>query len=74
MLEICQAWLGEKDESSTEKRYGTPDGDENADVHGRSLAAIRECAMAIRKHTLNDLPGLDGTERIGIIEEMEGKR
>jgi hypothetical protein len=74
VLEICQVWLGEKDESSTEKRYGTPDGDENADVHGRSLAAIRECAAAIRKDTLNDLAGLDGTEQLGIIEEMEGKQ
>jgi hypothetical protein len=74
VLEICQVWLAELDESSTEKRYGTPDGDENADVHGRSLAAIRECAAAIRKDTLNDLAGLDGTEKLGIIEEMEGKR
>ena len=38
------------------------------------IAAIRECAAAIRTHTLNDLAGLDGTERLGIIEEMEGKR
>lgn len=74
VLEICQAYLGEKDETSTERRYGTPDGDEDADVHGRSIAAIRECAQAIRKDTLNDLAGLDGTEKIGIIEEMEGKR
>lgn len=74
VLEVCQAYLGEKDETSTERRYGTPDGDEDADVHGRSIAAIRECAQAIRKDTLNDLAALDGTEKIGIIEEMEGKR
>jgi hypothetical protein len=73
-LEVCQAYLGEADESSTEKRYGTHDGDEDADVRGRSIAAIRECAAAIRKHTLNDLDGLDGTEQIGIIEESEEKR
>ena len=73
-LEVCQIYLGEKDESSTEKRYGTADGDEGAAVRGRSIAAIRECAAAIRTHTLNDLAGLDGTERLGIIEEMEGKR
>jgi hypothetical protein len=73
-LEVCQIYLGEKDESSTEKRYGTADGDEAADVRGRSIAAIRGCAAAIRTHTLNDLAGLDGTERLGIIEEMEGKR
>lgn len=73
-LEVCQIYLGEKDESSTEKRYGTPDGDEDADVRGRSIAAIRECAAAIRRHTLNDLVGLDGTEQLGIIEEMEGKK
>jgi hypothetical protein len=73
-LEVCQIYLGEKDESSTEKRYGTPDGDEDADVRGRSIAAIRECAAAIRKHTLNDLAGLDGTEQLGIIEEMEGRK
>jgi hypothetical protein len=74
VLEVCQIYLGEKDESSTEKRYGTPDGDENADVRGRSIAAIRESAAAIRKDTLNDLAGLDGTEQLGIIEEMEGKK
>ena len=73
-LEVCQVYLGETDESSTEKRYGTPDGDENADVRGRSIAAIRECAAAIRKHTLNDLAALDGTEQLGIIEETEGKK
>jgi hypothetical protein len=73
-LEICQIYLGEKDESSTEKRYGTADGDEDADVHGRSIAAIRECAAAIRQHALDDLGGLDGTEQLGLIEEMEGKK
>jgi hypothetical protein len=73
-LEVCQIYLGEKDETSTEKRYGTPDGDEDADVRGRSIAAIREGAAAIRKHTLDDLAGLDGTEKLGIIEEMEGKQ
>ena len=73
-LEVCQIYLGEKDESSTERRYNTADGDENADVRGRSIAAIRECATAIRKHTLNDLVGLDGTEQLGIIEEMEGRK
>jgi hypothetical protein len=73
-LEVCQIYLGEKDESSSEKRYGTADGDENADVRGRSIAAIRECAAAIRRHALNDLAGLDGTEQLGLIEEMEGKK
>jgi hypothetical protein len=73
-LEVCQIYLGEKDETSTEKRYGTADGDEDADVRGRSIAAIREGAAAIRKHTLDDLVGLDGTEKLGIIEEMEGKQ
>jgi len=73
-LEVCQIYLGEMDESSTEKRYGTADGDEDADVRGRSIAAIRECAAAIRRHTLDDLVDLDGTEKLGIIEEMEGKQ
>jgi len=73
-LEVCQVYLGEKDESSTEKRYGTADGDEDADVRGRSIAAIRECAAAIRQHALDDLGGLDGTEQLGLIEEMEGKK
>jgi hypothetical protein len=73
-LEICQIYLDEKDETSTERRYGTADGDENADVRGRSIAAIRECAAAVRKHTVEDLIGLDGTEKLGIIEEMEGKQ
>jgi hypothetical protein len=73
-LEVCQIYLGEKDESSTEKRYSTADGDEDADVRGRSIAAIRECAAAVRKHTVDDLVELDGTEKLGIIEEMEGKQ
>jgi Ca2+/Na+ antiporter len=74
VLEICQIYLGEKDESSTEKRYGTADGDEDADVRGRSIAAVRECAAAIRQHSLDDLGSLDGTEQLGLIEEMEGKK
>lgn len=73
-LEVCQIYLGEKDESSTEKRYGTADGDENADVRGRSIAAIRDCAAAIRRHTVSELAGLDGTERLGVIEETEGTK
>jgi hypothetical protein len=73
-LEICQAFLGELDESSTERRYGTADGDEGAEVRGRTIEALKACAGAIRSHGLADLGGLDGTEAIAVIEETEGRK
>jgi hypothetical protein len=73
-LEICQAFVGELDEQSTEHRYGTADGDEAANVRGRSIEALKGCAAEIRARSLDDLGGADGTEQLAVIEEMEERK
>jgi hypothetical protein len=74
-LEICQVFLGEMDESSTGKRYGTApkgDGESAEDFTTRSVEAMRECAAVIKDRAVRDLEGLSGAERLAIMKELEG--
>jgi hypothetical protein len=74
-LEICQVFLGELDESSTGRRYGTVPkaGDESAESFAaRSVEAMRECAAVIKDRAVRDLEGLSGAERLAIMKELEG--
>ncbi len=73
-LEICQAFVGELDEQSTEHRYAVADGDEGADMRGRSIEALKGCAVEIRARSLEDLGGVDGTEKLSIIEDLEERK
>lgn len=74
VLELCQIFLGEADESSTERRYEVKDGGEFQDYGRRTAAAIRESAAVVKKRTDTDLRGLTRGERMGIIEEMGDKQ
>jgi hypothetical protein len=74
-LEICQVFLGEMDESSTGKRYGTApkgEGESAEDFTTRSVEAMRECAAVIKDRAVRDLEGLSGAERLAIMKELEG--
>jgi hypothetical protein len=73
-LEICQVFLGEADESSTERRYGTAarGADETSeDFAARSIEAMGECAAVIKDRAVRDLEGSSGAERLAIMKELE---
>jgi hypothetical protein len=74
VLEICQAFLGELDESSIEKRYGVKDGESFEVFRGRSVAAVTEAASDIKSWIAEDLAGVSREDRLSIIEEWEGKK
>lgn len=77
VLEICQVYLGERDEESTERRYeepgnaSTPGGrsaEDPADVYARD---IMECARVIKERTVEDLLGVSDAQRLVIAKELE---
>lgn len=73
-LEICQVFLGEMDETSTEKRYGIAGKaeDESPEAFSaRTVEAMRECASVIKDRAVRDLEGLSGAERLAIMKELE---
>ncbi len=72
VLDICQAYLGELDESSSEKRYGVQDGESMEDFHRRSVEAIKDAAADIKQRTTDDLQGVSREDTLAIIEELEG--
>ncbi len=69
VLDICQAYLGERDESSTARRYdlAAPRADTVAAVAGD----ITECAQVIRARVTEDLLGTSDRERLSIMKELE---
>ncbi|MGA2762011.1 MAG: hypothetical protein ABSG17_01460 [Spirochaetia bacterium] len=76
VLEICQVFLGERDEESTGRRYGVPGGsgaasDEAAEGFARD---IMDCARVIRERTVEDLLGVSDGERLSISKELEDKK
>jgi hypothetical protein len=74
VAEICQAFLGEMDESSTERRYGVKEGESREDFGKRSVEAVMHAASDIKAYTTDDLLGVSGEDRLSIIEELEGKK
>jgi hypothetical protein len=74
VLEICQAYLGELDESSSERRYGVKDGESMEEFGRRSVSDIKEAAADIKTRITEDLEGVSREDRLAIIEEIEGKR
>jgi len=75
VLEICQVFLGELDDSATGRRYGLPGetGKEAAPAE-RFAGDIIECAKVIRQRTTEDLLGMSGEERLSIMKELEEKK
>lgn len=74
VLEICQVFLGERDESATGRRYGLPGSGREA-APAESLARdIQECAAVVRQRTTEDLLGISGQERLSIMKELEEKK
>jgi hypothetical protein len=69
---ILQAFLGEMDESSTEKRYGARDGESFEEFSARCVEAVREAASDLTKWTTEDLVGLSARDSLEIMKELEG--
>ena len=78
VLEICQVFLGERDEAATARRYETTTGarpDPAAADPGEQLARdIMECARVIKERTAEDLLGLSGEEGLAIMKELENNK
>ena len=70
VLEICQVFLGERDEEATGRRYGLPG---NAGCRAAESFAndIVECAEVILERVTEDLLGTSGKERLQIMKELD---
>jgi hypothetical protein len=78
VLEICQVFLGERDEAATARRYepvtGAPPATAAGDPGEQCARDITECARVIREKTTEDLLGLSGEERLAIMKELENNK
>jgi len=74
VLEICQVFLGELDESATGRRYGLPGSRQDAAPAESFARDIVECATVVRQRTTEDLLGMSGEERLSIMKELEEKK
>jgi hypothetical protein len=74
VLEICQVFLGELDESSTGRRYGLPGSGKDAAPAESFAQDILECAVVVRQRVTEDLLGISGQERLSIMKELEEKK
>jgi hypothetical protein len=74
VLDICQVYLGERDENATEKRYQAPQGGSPADPAETLARDIIECGNVIKARTTEDLLGISGEERLAIMKELEEKK
>jgi hypothetical protein len=74
VLEICQVFLGELDESATGRRYGLPGSGREAAPAEKFAGDILECAAVVKQRTTEDLLGISGEERLSIMKELEEKK
>jgi hypothetical protein len=75
VLDICQVYLGERDENSTEKRYGTDAGAPGQPDSAEQLSRdIVECGNLIRERVTEDLLGISGGEKLAIMKELDEKK
>jgi hypothetical protein len=87
VLEICQVFLGERDEAATARRYEVRverdipahevpgvSGAPAADPGEQFARDITECARVIKERTTEDLLGLSGEERLAIMKELENNK
>ena len=72
VMDICQVYLGEKDEESTGRRYGLPGSPDAAPAAGLARDIV-SCAEVIRQRVTEDLLGTSTKERLEIMKELEDK-
>lgn len=69
--EIVDIFLKEKDEASTEKRFGLEDQDPFADARERVVAALKEKALVLRERRIQIDGGLSAADKMSVREEIE---
>jgi hypothetical protein len=69
-LTVCQLYLEELDESSTEKRYSIEDKEEFTGFKQKTLEHIMSLARTIKEKTTEDLAGLSRKDRFTVMEEL----
>jgi hypothetical protein len=75
VLEICQVFLGERDDEATGTRYGASEPARQGEDPGERFARdIMECSHVIKDRTTEDLLGSSGEERLSIMKELEEKK
>jgi hypothetical protein len=70
VLEICQVFLGERDETATGRRYGLPGTPDAAPAAGFARDIV-DCAEVIRTRVTEDLLGTSGKDRLEIMKELD---
>jgi len=69
-LTICQIYLEELDESSTEKRYNIIDPQDFTNFKKKTCQSLTEAGQLIKEKMSHDLVGVTRKDTLEIIEEM----
>lgn len=69
--EIVDIYLREKDEDSTEKRFGLEDEDAFPDAKRRVISALREKALLLRERRIQIDGGLPPKDQLSIREDLK---
>ena len=70
VMEICQVFLGERDETATGRRYGLPGTPDEAPAASFAKDIV-DCAEVIRARVTEDLLGTSGKERLEIMKDLD---
>jgi hypothetical protein len=70
-LAVCQLYLEELDESSTEKRYAVHDKEDFTTYKQKTIKNIKALSQTIKEKMTQDLEGLSRQERFEVMEELK---
>jgi FlaA1/EpsC-like NDP-sugar epimerase len=74
VYQVCQIFLEEKDESSTEKRYSIEDKNDFTDYETKTVETVTRAANLIKDKMNYELHELTRKEQMEIIEEMDNNQ
>jgi len=70
-LEIVDAWMRERDQAATERRFDLPDADPFPEAERRSAAAIREKAAIVARRRAAAAGDIPPADLVAIEEELK---
>jgi mannitol-1-phosphate/altronate dehydrogenase len=70
-LTVCQLYLEELDESSTEKRYAVHDKEDFTTYKQKTIKNIKALSQTIKEKMTRDLEGLSRQEQFEVMEELK---
>jgi hypothetical protein len=70
-LAVCQLYLDEMDDSSTEKRYAVHDKEDFTTYKQKTIKNIKALSQTIKEKMTQDLEGLSRQERFEVMEELK---